>query len=94
MSLECGDQIAQELLITWRLRMTNLTSYGTLIVWVYVADAFDVGHLVDVPARSAEIEKAFGVQQQTTLSSAGKICTGKTLILINNLAVWMIINWP
>ena len=27
---------------------------------VYVADAFVVGHLVDVPAPSAEIEKAFG----------------------------------
>ena len=29
-------------------------------VGVYVADAFVVGHLVDVPAPSAEIEKAFG----------------------------------
>ena len=47
----------------------KLTSYGTLIVRVYVADAFDVGHLVDVPARSAEIEKAFGpnISQQNFL---------------------------
>ena len=55
----------------------KLTSYGTLMVRVYVADAFDVGHLLDVAARSAEIEKAFRCNSQTTLASAAKTLRGR-----------------
>ena len=72
---ECSEHIAQG--ADHHMVEKKLTSYGTLMVRVYVADAFDVGHLLDVAARSAEIEKAFRCNSQTTLASAANTLRGR-----------------